>query len=104
MLEVGGSKPSPPTTPVLARSSSGPGRRPFKPEITGSNPVRATTPNANSISAGRKTFCRHHGAISAGRKHSAPLPGSAPRPRAQHKPNPDHQAPREKKKESEKRQ
>ena len=26
-----------------ARSSSGPGRRPLKAEITGSNPVRATT-------------------------------------------------------------
>ena len=38
-----------------ARSSSGLGRRPFKPEITGSNPVRATTrflPKAFSLPFG----------------------------------------------------
>src|SRR3979411_1877893 len=71
MLEVGGANPPPPTNHLqecaagtervgfrhnrwrLARSSSGLGRRPFKPEIRGSKPLRATNRSAKS---GRSTM------------------------------------------------
>ncbi len=36
----------------VAHSSSGPGRRPLKAEITGSSPVCATTPRAELLSNG----------------------------------------------------
>lgn len=60
----GGSTPSIPAIvccvlSLLARSSSGSGRRPLKAEITGSNPVRATKSYPRVFEPGFSFICTH---------------------------------------------